>query len=107
MAERRFVALAFDPSYNGESSAEPRNVPSPDINTEDFSAAVDYLGLQPLVDRNTIGIIGICGYAGMALNATSIDKRVKAVATTSMYDMSRVMARGYYDSLTTEQRTQM
>lgn len=107
MAERGFVALAFDPSYTGESSGEPRNVASPDINTEDFSAAVDYLGLQPLVDRNRIGIIGICGYAGMALNATAIDKRVKAVATTSMYDMSRVMAKGYYDKLTVDERTKM
>ncbi|HEX5652289.1 MAG TPA: alpha/beta hydrolase, partial [Chitinophagaceae bacterium] len=76
-------------------------------NTEDFSAAVDYLGLQPSVDRNRIGIIGICGFGGMALNATAIDKRVKAVATTSMYDMSRVMAKGYYDRLTIEQRTKM
>jgi fermentation-respiration switch protein FrsA (DUF1100 family) len=107
MAERGFVALAFDPSYTGESGGEPRNVASPDINTEDFSAAVDYLGLQPSVDRNRIGIIGICGWAGFALNATAIDKRVKAVATTSMYDMSRVNAKGYYDKLTTEARTKM
>ena len=107
MAERGFAALAFDPSYTGESGGEPRNVASPDINTEDFSAAVDYLGLQSSVNRNRIGIIGICGFAGMALNATAIDKRVKAVATTSMYDMSRVMAKGYYDKLTSEQRTQM
>lgn len=107
MAERGFAALAFDPSYTGESSGEPRNIASPDINTEDFSAAVDYLGLQLSVDRNRIGIIGICGFAGMALNATAIDKRVKAVATTSMYDMSRVMAKGYYDNLTMEQRTKM
>ena len=107
MAERGFVTLAFDPSYTGESGGEPRNVASPDINTEDFSAAVDFLGLQPSVDRNRIGIIGICGFAGMALNAAAVDKRVKAVATTSMYDMSRVMAKGYYDKLTIEQRTQM
>jgi len=106
MAERGFAALAFDPSYTGESGGEPRNVASPDINTEDFSAAVDYLGLQPLVDRNRIGIIGICGYAGMALNAAAVDKRIKAVATTSMYDMSRVMAKGYFDKLTIEQRSQ-
>lgn len=105
MAERGFVALAFDPSYTGESGGEPRHVASPDINTEDFSAAVDFLGLQSLVDRNRIGIIGICGYAGMALNATAVDKRIKAVATTSMYDMSRVMAKGYFDNLTLEQRT--
>jgi uncharacterized protein len=105
MAERGFATLAFDPSYTGESSGEPRNVASPDINTEDFSAAVDFLGLQPLVDRNRIGIIGICGYAGMALNAVAVDKRIKAVATTSMYDMSRVMAKGYFDKLTPEERT--
>lgn len=105
MAERGFAALAFDPSYTGESGGEPRHVASPDINTEDFSAAVDFLGLHSLVDRNRIGIIGICGYAGMALNAAAVDKRVKAVATTSMYDMSRVMAKGYFDKLTMEQRT--
>jgi fermentation-respiration switch protein FrsA (DUF1100 family) len=105
MAERGFAALAFDPSFTGESGGEPRNVASPDINTEDFSAAVDFLGLHPLIDRNRIGIIGICGYAGMALNAVAVDKRVKAVATTSMYDMSRVMAKGYFDKLTPEERT--
>ena len=98
MAERGFVTLAFDPSYTGESGGEPRNVASPDINTEDFSAAVDFLGLQKSIDRNRIGIIGICGFAGMGLNAAAVDKRVKAVATTSMYDMSRVMAKGYFDS---------
>lgn len=107
MAERGFVALAFDPSYTGESGGEPRNVASPDINTEDFSAAVDYLGLQQSVDRNRIGIIGICGWAGMALNAAAVDKRIKAVATTSMYDMSRVMAKGYYDKLSAEERTKL
>jgi fermentation-respiration switch protein FrsA (DUF1100 family) len=107
MAERGFVTLAFDPSYTGESSGEPRNVASPDINTEDFSAAVDYLGLQTSIDRNRIGIIGICGYAGMALNAAAVDKRIKAVATTSMYDMSRVMAKGYYDKLRIEERTKL
>lgn len=105
MAERGFAAIAFDPSYTGESSGEPRNVASPDINTEDFSAAVDFLGLQKNVDRNRIGIIGICGFAGMGLNAAAVDKRVKAVATTSMYNMSRVMANGYFDGLTPEQRT--
>lgn len=107
MAERGFAALAFDPSYTGESGGEPRNVASPDINTEDFSAAVDFLGTQPFVDRNQIGLIGICGFGGMALNATAVDKRVKAVATTSMYDMSRVMAKGYFDGTTLEQRTKM
>ncbi|QOG04578.1 alpha/beta hydrolase [Flavobacterium sp. MDT1-60] len=105
MAERGFIALAFDPSYTGESSGEPRNVASPEINTEDFSAAVDFLGLQKNVDRNKIGIIGICGFGGFALNATAIDKRVKAVATTSLYDMTRVMSKGYNDSVTPEQRT--
>lgn len=107
MAERGFVTLAFDPSYTGESSGEPRNVASPDINTEDFSAAIDYLGTQSFVDRNRVGIIGICGYGGMGLNAAAVDKRIKAVATTSMYDMSRTMAKGLKDSLTVEQRKQM
>ncbi|TCK80653.1 alpha/beta hydrolase [Albibacterium bauzanense] len=105
MAERGFAVIAFDPSYTGESGGEPRNVASPDINTEDFSAAVDFLGLQKQVDRNKIGIIGICGWAGFALNATAVDKRVKAVATTSMYDMSRVNAKGYNDAMTLEERT--
>lgn len=105
MAERGFVVLAFDPSYTGESGGEPRNVASPDINTEDFSAAIDFLGIQKIVDRNKIGIIGICGWAGFALNATAIDKRVKAVATTSMYDMTRVMSKGYNDVVTLEERT--
>jgi uncharacterized protein len=107
MAERGYVALALDPSFTGESGGEPRNVASPDINTEDFSAAVDFLGLQPSVDRNRIGIIGICGFGGMGLNATAVDKRIKAVVTTSMYDMSRTMAKGLNDSLTKEQRAQM
>ncbi|SHM18343.1 alpha/beta hydrolase [Chitinophaga sp. CF418] len=107
MAERGFAALAFDPSYTGESGGEPRNVASPDINTEDFSAAVDFLGLQGFLDRNRIGVIGICGWAGMALNATAVDKRIKAVATTSMYDMSRVMSKGYYDKLTADERSKM
>lgn len=105
MAERGFIALAFDPSYTGESSGEPRNVASPEISTEDFSAAVDFLGIQKNIDRNKIGIIGICGWAGFALNATAIDKRVKAVATTSMYDMTRVMSKGYNDVVTLEDRT--
>lgn len=106
-AERGFVALAFDPSYTGESGGEPRGVASPDINTEDFSSAVDFLGIQKIVDRNKIGIIGICGWAGFALNATAIDKRVKAVATTSMYDMTRVMSKGYNDVVTLEERTKI
>lgn len=107
MAERGFVTLAFDPSYTGESGGEPRNLASPEINTEDFSAAVDYLGLQSFVDRNRIGIIGICGFGGMALNAAAVDKRVKAIATTSMYDMTRVMSKGYNDSMLLEERTKM
>ncbi|WP_119307038.1 alpha/beta hydrolase [Cohaesibacter haloalkalitolerans] len=106
MAERGFVTLAFDPSYTGESSGEPRNIASPDINTEDFSAAVDCLGLQSFVDRERIGIIGICGFGGMALNAVAVDKRVKAVVASTMYDMTRVMSKGYNDSVTLEQRTQ-
>ncbi|EFK35759.1 Uncharacterized conserved protein [Chryseobacterium gleum] len=105
MAERGFAVIAFDPSYTGESGGEPRDIASPDINTEDFSAAVDFLGLQHNVDRNKIGIIGICGFGGMALNATAIDKRIKAVATTSMYDMTRVISKGYNDVVTLEQRT--
>lgn len=105
LAERGFVTLAFDPSYTGESGGEPRNIASPDINTEDFSAAVDHLGLHPSVDRERIGIIGICGWGGMALNAVAVDKRVKAVAVSTMYDMSRVISRGYNDSVTIEQRT--
>ncbi|MGM5629856.1 alpha/beta hydrolase [Apibacter raozihei] len=105
MAERGFAVLAFDPSYTGESGGEPRNVASPDINTEDFSAAVDFLGIQKMVDRNRVGIIGICGFGGFALNATAVDKRIKAVATTSMYDMSRVMSNGYYDQMTEQERT--
>lgn len=105
MAERGFVALAFDPSYTGESGGEPRNLASSDINTEDFSAAVDLLGLQKNVDRNKIGIIGICGFGGFALNAAAVDKRVKAVATTSMYDIPRSASKGYYDKVNLEERT--
>lgn len=106
MAERGFATLAFDASFTGESGGEPRNVASPDINTEDFSAAVDYLGLHPSVDRERIGIIGICGWGGMALNAAAVDKRVKAVVASTMYDMTRVMSKGYNDSVTPEQRAQ-
>lgn len=105
MAERGFAALAFDPSFTGESGGAPRNVASPDINTEDFSAAIDFLGLHAAVDRERIGVLGICGWGGMALNAVAVDKRVKAVAVSTMYDMSRVMARGYNDSVTLEERT--
>ncbi|MFD2174748.1 alpha/beta hydrolase [Rhodobacter lacus] len=104
MAERGFVALAFDGSYTGESGGMPRYVASPDINSEDVMAAVDFLGLHNAVDRDRIGVIGVCGWGGLALNAVAADKRVKAVAVTSMYDMSRVNARGYYDAMTEEQR---
>ncbi|ADD55009.1 Hydrolase of the alpha/beta superfamily [Escherichia coli O55:H7 str. CB9615] len=97
LAERGFVTLAFDPSYTGESGGYPRNVASPDINTEDFSAAVDFLGLQKEVDRNRIGLLGICGWGGMALNDAAMDTRVKAVATSVMYDMSRAMGHGVGD----------
>jgi len=107
MAERGFIALAFDPSYTGESSGEPRNVASTDINTEDFNAAVDFLGIQKNVARNQIGIIGICGFGGFALNASAIDKRIKAVVTTSMYDIPRANVKGYFDAVTFEQRTQI
>lgn len=97
LAEKGFITLAFDPSYTGESGGQPRNVASPDINTEDFSAAVDFLGLQQEVDRNRIGILGICGLGGMALNAVAADTRIKAVATSVMYDMSRAMGYGIGD----------
>jgi fermentation-respiration switch protein FrsA (DUF1100 family) len=107
MAERGFVTLAFDPSYTGESGGEPRNVASPDINTEDFSAAVDYLGLQASVDRKRIGALGICGFSGMALTAATSDSRIRAVATVSMYDMSRSISRSHKDSYTKEQRRQV
>jgi fermentation-respiration switch protein FrsA (DUF1100 family) len=99
--------MAFDPSYTGESGGEPRNIASPDINTEDFSAAVDFLGLQPFVDRERIGVIGICGWGGMALNAVAVDKRIKAVVASTMYDMTRLMSKGYNDTVTLEQRTKM
>lgn len=106
MAERGFVTLAFDGSFTGESGGEPRNVASPDTNTEDFMAAVDFIGLQPYVDRERIGVIGICGWGGFALNAVAADKRVKAVVASTMYDMTRVMSKGYNDVVTPEQRTQ-
>ena len=104
MAARGFVTLAFDPSFTGESGGEVRNVGSPEIFTEDFSAAVDFIGLLPSVDRNRIGVIGICGLAGMSLTAATSDSRIKAVATASMYDMSRSISRSYKDSYTLEQR---
>ncbi len=104
MAERGFIALAIDESYNGESSGEPKHVSSPDVFTEDFSAGVDFLGTRPFVDRNRIGAIGICGSGGFALKAAQVDHRIKAVATTSMYDMSGVMRNGWMNSMTAEQR---
>lgn len=97
LAERGFITLAFDPSYTGESSGEPRNIASPDINTEDFSAAVDYLSTQKNVNPDSIGILGICGFGGFALNAAAIDTRIKATVTSTMYDMTRVSAYGYND----------
>ncbi|HLP09726.1 MAG TPA: alpha/beta hydrolase [Opitutaceae bacterium] len=106
LAAHGFVTLAFDPSYTGESGGEPRNIASPDLNTEDFSAAVDFLGTRPNVDRNRIGIVGICGWGGIALNATAVDKRIRAVVSSTMYDMSRVMSKDYNDCVTPEQRTE-
>ena len=107
MAERGFLTIAFDPSYTGESGGKPRYVASPDINTEDFSAAVDFLSVQDNVNPDRIGIIGICGWGGMALNAASMDTRIKATVTSTMYDMSRVTANGYFDSMDEKQRYQM
>ncbi|PPS91417.1 alpha/beta hydrolase [Streptomyces sp. MH60] len=103
-ARRGYVALAFDPSFTGESGGRVRDVASPDIFTEDFSSAVDFLGLQKIVDRERIGVQGICGLSGMALTAAAADSRIKAVATASMYDMSRSMSRGHEDYYTREQR---
>jgi len=99
MAERGFLTIAFDPSFMGESSGEPRNMASPDINTEDFSAAVDFLSVQDNVDPERIGIIGICGWGGMALNVASMDTRIKATVTSTMYNMSRVNANDYFDAM--------
>ena len=107
MAERGFLTIAFDPSYTGESGGEPRYVASPDINTEDFSAAVDFLSVQDNVDPERIGIIGICGWGGMALNAAANDPRIKATVTSTMYDMSRVNAQGYFDSMDADARYEL
>ena len=107
MAERGFLTIAFDPSYTGESGGEPRYVASPDINTEDFSAAVDYLTTLDNVDPERIGIIGICGWGGMALNAAAMDTRIKGTATVTMYDMSRVNANGYNDSMSADDRYEL
>lgn len=98
MAERGFLTMAFDPAYTGESGGTPRYMASPDINTEDFQAAVDFLSVQDNVDLEKIGIIGICGWGGLALNAASIDTRVKATVVSTMYDMSRVASKGYFDA---------
>lgn len=97
LAARGFITLAFDPSFTGESAGEPRNTTSPDINTEDFSAAVDYLSTRNNIDPEEIGILGICGWGGFALNDAAMDTRVKATVTSTMYDMSRVIANGYFD----------
>lgn len=98
LAARGFAALAFDPSFTGESGGAVRNVASPDINTEDFSAAVDFLATRDFVDPEKVGILGICGWGGMALNAAAMDTRIKATVTATMYDMTRVNAKGYFDA---------
>lgn len=107
LAERGFLTIAFDPSFTGESGGQPRYVASPDINTEDFCAAVDYLSTRDDVDPERIGILGICGWGGMALNAAAIDTRIKATVTSTMYDMSRVTANGYFDSMDADQRYEL
>ena len=103
MAERGFLTIAFDPSFTGESGGSPRYVASPDINTEDFQAAVDFLSVQDNVDPEKIGIIGICGWGGMAINAAAIDTRIKATVASTMYDMTRVNAKGYFDAEDSEE----
>ena len=107
LAERGFLTIAFDPSFTGESGGQPRYVASPDINTEDFCAAVDYLSTRDDVDPERIGILGICGWGGMALNAAAIDTRIKATVTSTMYDMSRVNVNGYFDSMDADQRYEL
>lgn len=102
MAERGFLTIAFDPSFTGESGGQPRYMASPDINTEDFQAAVDFLSLQENVDENKIGIIGICGWGGLAINAAALDTRIKATVASTMYDMTRVNANGYFDAENSE-----
>lgn len=104
MAKRGFLTIAFDPSFTGESGGEPRYMASPDINTEDFQAAVDFLCVQDNVDSEKIGIIGICGWGGMALNTAALDTRIKATVTSTMYDMARVNANGYFDSENSEEK---
>lgn len=107
LAERGFLTIAFDPSYTGESGGEPRCVASPDINTEDFCAAVDYLSTRDDVDAERIGILGICGWGGMALNAAAVDTRIKATVTATMYDMSRVNSNGYFDAMDADARYEL
>ena len=107
LAERGFLTIAFDPSYTGESGGQPRYVASPDINTEDFCAAVDFLSTLDDVDPERIGILGICGWGGMALNAAAMDTRIKATVTSTMYDMSRVNANGYFDAMDADQRYEL
>lgn len=107
LAERGFITIAFDPSYTGESGGEPRYVASPDINTEDFSASVDYLSTRDDVDPERIGILGICGWGGMAINAAAMDTRIKATVASTMYDMSRVNANGYNDSMDADARYEL
>lgn len=104
MAERGFVAIAFDESFNGESSGDPRHISSPDIFVEDFSAAVDYIGTQNFVDKEKIGVIGLCGSGAFSITAAQVDPRIKAVATASMYDMSRVIRNGWKDGMSNEER---
>ena len=107
MARRGFVTVAFDPSFTGESEGQPRDMASPDINTEDFSAAGDFLSLLDFVDPDRVGIIGICGWGGLALNAAAIDTRIKATVTSTMYDMSRVNANGYFDAMDDDARYEL
>lgn len=107
LAERGFLTIAFDPSYTGESGGEPRYTASPDINTEDFSAAVDYLSLRDDVDAERIGIVGICGWGGFAINAAAIDTRIKATVASTMYDISRIRANGYFDKMTADERYEL
>ncbi|MEE5993434.1 MAG: alpha/beta hydrolase [Oscillospiraceae bacterium] len=104
LAERGFLTIAFDPSFTGESGGQPRYMASPDINTEDFSVAVDFLSVQENVDPERIGILGICGWGGMALNVATLDTRIKATVTSTMYDMTRVNANGYFDSEDSEEK---
>ncbi len=107
LAERGFLTIAFDPSYTGESGGQPRYVASPDINTEDFCAAVDYLSLRKDVDPDRVGILGICGWGGMAINAAAIDTRIKGTVAVTMYDMSQVTADGYFDSMDADGRYEL